>query len=70
MNKELQDRFGETFTYDLDGLKVDQANFIMFGQILANYYLEVNQMEYDDRSLGWSKQITGFKHKASRSILA
>ena len=42
----------------------------MFGQILANYYLEVNEMEYEDRTLGWSKRITGFKHKASRSILA
>ena len=40
--KQIQSRFGEKFTFDLDGRYINQQQYIYQGQILANYYLDIN----------------------------
>jgi len=42
MQKRLENDYGEKFTNDMDGITISQAMFVRQGQMLANYYLDVN----------------------------
>jgi len=46
--KQIQKKYSEKFNFDLDGRQVRQENYIIQGQLLANYYLDINQVDYLD----------------------
>ena len=56
--KQIQRQFGEKFTFDLDGLYIDQNQHIYQGQILANYYLDINQVDYLDTTTSTTTTTT------------
>ena len=34
--------------FDLDGTYIEQGQYLYQGQLLANYYLDINQLDYLD----------------------
>ncbi|TNV72189.1 hypothetical protein FGO68_gene5045 [Halteria grandinella] len=68
--KQIMSRFGEKFVFDMDGTHVQQQTYIYQGQILANYYLDINQVDFFDKTEPVYKLYEGFKYRASKSILA
>lgn len=68
--KEITKRFGETFVFDLDGVVIDQQHYLYQGQMLANYYLDINEIEFYDQTRKTTEFLEGYKHKSTRSILA
>ena len=68
--KTIQNKFGEKFTFDLDGFAIDQNEYLYQGQLLANYYLDINQVDYLDTTDENNTVYEGYKHKSSKSVLA
>lgn len=69
--KTIEAKFGDKFQFDLDGTKIDQNQYLYQGQLLANYYLDVNEVEYmDETNPNLARFYEGYKHRTSRSLLA
>ena len=69
--QDIHKKYGDYFNFDLDGSKIDQKQYLYQGQMLANYYLDVNAVEYMDATDSSKIQIyQGYKHRTSRSLLA
>lgn len=67
----IKEKFGDTFSFDLDNTYINQAQFLYQGQLLANYYLDVNEIDYVDMTEKEQFYIyAGYKHRTSRSLLA
>jgi len=63
----LIEDYGETINFEMDGLEINQQHFVHAGQLFANYYLDVAELEVVDNTNG--KNLTGFKFRSAKSIL-
>lgn len=54
----------------MDGTHIRQQNYLYQGQILANYYLDINQVDFLDKTGPIYSLYEGYKYRASKSILA
>mmetsp|Transcript_19240 Transcript_19240/g.18380 ORF Transcript_19240/g.18380 Transcript_19240/m.18380 type:complete len:129 (+) Transcript_19240:463-849(+) len=70
MMKQMEEYYGDKFVFDLDGTTIDQNAFLHQGQMLANYYLDVNEVEIMDVTSTKPEFYEGFKHRSSRSLMA
>lgn len=68
--KNIEKKFGDQFKFDLDGSEIDQTKFLYQGQLMSNYYLDVNEIEYLDETQKRMKYYQGYKIRTQRSILA
>lgn len=68
--KQIQKKYDEKFAFDLDSTNVQQDQHIVQGQLLANYYLDINQIDYLDTTGIRYTVLEGYKYKSNKSILA
>ncbi|CDW72632.1 UNKNOWN [Stylonychia lemnae] len=66
----IMQKYEEKYTFDLDGTSINQEQQIYNGQLLANYYLDINQIDFLDVTGFWSSVLEGYKYKSSQSIMS
>ena len=63
--KQIMEKYDEKYIFDLDNTKVSQEEHIYNGQLLANYYLDINQVDFYDVTGFWPTTLEGYKYKSS-----
>lgn len=72
--KQIMNKYNEKMQFDLDGTHIEQSQYLHGGQILVNYYLDINQIDYHDipesKKEGSPVILEGFKYKSTKSIFS